>query len=49
MTIVLEPQASPPAPVPPNQEYWAEPRDEIELVLLDAGRRGRLRSQDDGL
>jgi len=38
-TVVLGPQASPPARVQPNQEHWPEPLEEIELVLLDAGRR----------
>jgi len=39
----------PPARAQPNQEHCCEPLEELELVLLDAGRRGRLRSQDDGL
>jgi len=37
---VLGAQASSPARVPPNQQPLTE------LVALDAGRRGRLRSQD---
>ena len=48
-TIVLGAQASPRARAQPNQEHCVEPLEEMELVLLDAGRRGRLRSQDDGL
>jgi len=44
---VLGPQASPPARAQRNQEQLFEPLDETELVLFDAGRRGRLRSQDD--
>jgi len=39
---VLGAQASSPARVPPNQQPLTE------LVALDAGRRGRLRSQDRG-
>ncbi|HEY6245480.1 MAG TPA: hypothetical protein VIX17_16135 [Pyrinomonadaceae bacterium] len=45
MTIVLGPQASSPARVEKKQ---AEAVDENRLALFDAGRRGRLRSQDDG-
>ena len=48
-TIVLGAQVSPPARAQPNQEHCVEPLEEMELVLLDAGRRRRLRSQDDGL
>jgi hypothetical protein len=40
--MVLGAQASSPARVPSNQQLFAE------LVALDAGRRGRLRSQDRG-
>ena len=39
---VLKAQASSPARVPSNQQPLTE------LVALDAGRRGRLRSQDRG-
>jgi hypothetical protein len=46
--IVLGPQASPPARVEKNQESLTLSHStKMELVLLDTGRRGRLRSQDD--
>jgi len=44
-TVVLGSQASPPARAQPNQEEFPESLDEVDLVLLDTGRRGRLRSQ----
>jgi len=47
--MVLGPQASSPARAQSNQEHCPEPHQEIELVFLDAGRRGHLRSQDDRL
>jgi len=46
---VLGTQASPPARAQRNQEHLAGSLDEIELVPLYAGRRGRLRSQHDGV
>jgi len=39
----------PACPCPEDQEYVAGPLDEIASVLLEAGRRGRLRSQRDRL
>jgi len=42
---VLGAQASPPARAELNQEQITAPFEENMLVLLDAGRRGRLRSQ----
>ena len=45
--VVLGPQASPPARVQINQGYSYEPLQESELVLLNAGKRGPLQSQDD--
>ena len=45
-TIVLGAQASPPGRAQLNQEQLPKPHDEMELVLLSTGRRGRLRSQD---
>ena len=48
-SIVLGPQASSPARIEKNQLYFVEWLGEMFLVRLDAGRRGRLRSQHDGL
>jgi hypothetical protein len=45
--IVLGPQASPPARVEKNQEQSDSSLNKIALVILHAGSRGRLRSQDD--
>jgi|GEM_PF-3153393 len=45
--VVLGPQASSPARVQINQGYSYEPLQESELVLLNAGKRGPLQSQDD--
>jgi hypothetical protein len=47
MTMVLGPQASPAARVQWNREEISRDQD-MKLVLLHAGRRGRLRSQHDG-
>ena len=44
-TVVLGSQASSPARVQSNQEEFPESLDEVDLVFLDTGRRGRLRSQ----
>jgi len=46
-TVMLGPQASAPARVQPSQEEFPESLDEVDLVLLDMGRWGRLRSQHD--
>ena len=48
-TIVLGPQASPPARVKKDQLYFLEWLKPTLLVRLDTSRRGRLRPQDDGL
>jgi len=48
-SIPLGPQSSPPARVRKNQLHFLQWLTAMFLVLLDVGRRGRLRSQDDGL